>query len=181
MRIERCYFCSSPIYPGHGMIFVRNDAKVFRFCRSKCRRLFQRKRNPRKIRWTKAFRRTHGKEMAMDSTFEFEKRRNRPERYNRDVLARTLSIMRRVQEVREAREKRFWQQRRLASRELRHKQAQLEVERSADFITPNIPLLRATKKMQEERLLAAKKEPGQTSTPAASKRPKKEASDAMDD
>uniref|UniRef100_A0A0A9AMT7 Ribosome biogenesis protein RLP24 n=1 Tax=Arundo donax TaxID=35708 RepID=A0A0A9AMT7_ARUDO len=93
MRLEKCWFCSSTIYPGHGIQFVRNDAKIFRFCRSKCHKNFKMKRNPRKVKWTKAYRRLHGKDMTQDTTFEFERKRNRPERYDRNVTEQTLKAI----------------------------------------------------------------------------------------
>ncbi|KAI8065207.1 ribosomal protein L24e-domain-containing protein [Gongronella butleri] len=111
MHIERCYFCSGPCYPGHGTMFVRNDSKTFRFCRSKCNKNFKMKRNPRKVRWTKAFRKSAGKEMVIDSTFEFEKRRNVPVRYDRNLMATTIKAMKRVQEIRAKRERVFYKNR----------------------------------------------------------------------
>jgi len=101
MRIEKCWFCGGPIYPGHGVVFVRNDCKVLRFCRAKCHKNFKMKRNPRKLKWTKAFRKTHNKEMTVDKSLTFEQRRNVPERYNRIKLNTTLKVMKRVAEIRE--------------------------------------------------------------------------------
>ncbi|CAN8273000.1 unnamed protein product [Cochlearia groenlandica] len=103
MRLVKCWFCSSTIYPGHGIQFVRNDAKIFRFCRSKCHKNFKMKRNPRKVKWTKAFRAAHGKDMTQDKTFEFEKKRNRPERYDRNVTENTLVAIKKIDEIRSRR------------------------------------------------------------------------------
>ena len=90
---------------------MRNDAKVFRFCKSKCHKNFKMKRNPRKVRWTKAFRKAAGKEMTVDSTLEFEKRRNVPVRYDRELVTATLNAMQRIQEIKARRERAFYRAR----------------------------------------------------------------------
>lgn len=33
-----CSFCGTEITPGTGIMYVRNDAKIFNFCSSKCRK-----------------------------------------------------------------------------------------------------------------------------------------------
>lgn len=59
------------------------------------------------MRWTKAFRKSHGKDLSVDSTFEFERRRNRPIKYDRELMGATLRAMKRIEEIRLAREARF--------------------------------------------------------------------------
>jgi large subunit ribosomal protein L24e len=143
MRLEKCWFCSSTVYPGHGIQFVRNDAKVFRFCRSKCHKNFKMKRNPRKVKWTKAYRKLHGKELTQDATFEFERRRNRPERYNREVVEQTLKAMKKIDEVRVQRESKFWESRMKGNKAKSRAEAAKELEQG-------IHLVKAPGAMQSE-------------------------------
>jgi len=154
MRIAKCYFCSKSVYPGHGTEFVRNDAKVFRFCTSKCHKNFKMKRNPRKVRWTKAFRKAAGKEMIIDSTFEFEKRRNIPVRYDRDLLQTTLKVMKRVAEIKARREAQFYKNRIATGREKNRKSRTakklITAKRDAAFV-PSTQLLQPIESASPEK------------------------------
>lgn len=159
MRIETCYFCSSKVYPGHGMMFIRNDCKVsfkikipsppknihskirhffqqFRFCRKKCRKAFQRRKNPRKAKWTKVYRKLSGKELTIDPSFEFEKRRNVPVKYDREMWTKTVEAIKKVNEIKERRERHFVMER------LR-KGTQREIHEDIRNVQKNISLIRA--------------------------------------
>lgn len=141
MRIYKCYFCSSPVYPGHGIEFARNDSKLFRFCRSKCHKNFKLKRNPRKVKWTKAFRKAHGKDLAVDSTFEFERRRHEPVKYDRELMGTTLKAIKRVTEIKQAREARFWENRMKDNKKKEKAKALDDLKTGIDLI--RAPLARA--------------------------------------
>jgi large subunit ribosomal protein L24e len=180
MRIDHCYLCSGPCYPGHGMMFVRNDSKVrtfppsspwhagrcfelaalgspraavaptspcscrtpsaqvFRFCRPKCHKAFLKKRNPRKVRWTKAFRKAAGKEMKVDSTFEFEKRRNKPVRYDRELMGATIRAMKRIGEIQQAREDRFFANRIKGKKAVEKARRDVEIAQNIDLVRPAV-------------------------------------------
>ena len=116
---------------------IRCIAQIFRFCRSKCHNNFKMKRNPRKVRWTKAFRKAAGKEMVVDATFDFERKRNRAVKYDRELVGTTLRAMKRVQQIKTKREERFYKERMAASREVQKVQDRKELKESIDLI--NVP------------------------------------------
>src|SRR5271169_389727 len=104
---------------------------------------FKLKRNPRKLKWTKAFRKSAGKEMVVDSTLTFAARRNIPIRYNRDLVATTLKAMQRVGEIRQKRERVFYKKRMEGNK---------EKERAANrrLVTENqhlLPRMRGSEKL----------------------------------
>ncbi|EDV42763.1 uncharacterized protein Dana_GF18157 [Drosophila ananassae] len=136
MRIETCYFCSSKIYPGHGVNFVRNDCKIFKFCRGKCHKAFKRKKNPRKVGWTKAHRKAAGKELAIDPSFEFEKRRNVPIKYSRETWQKALEAIKKVTEIKERRQNHFVMERLRKGR-------QIEIQMDVKDVQRNMSLIRS--------------------------------------
>ncbi|EGG25307.1 ribosomal protein L24-like protein [Cavenderia fasciculata] len=151
MRLEKCYFCGGTVYPGHGIMFVRNDSKIFRFCRSKCHTHFKMKHNPRKTKWTKAFRKLAGKEMTVDKTFDFEKKRNRPVKYDRDLVSATIKVMKRLDVIRERRKRAFYKNRMQGVR-AREKMMQLkEIDQHIDIIRAPSALLKMKAKILENK------------------------------
>ncbi|KAF7994183.1 hypothetical protein HCN44_011452 [Aphidius gifuensis] len=150
MRIETCYFCSSRVYPGHGLQFVRNDCKIFKFCRSKCHAAFKKKKNPRKTKWTKAYRKTVGKELAVDPSFEFEKRRNIPLKYNRELWQKTVQAMRKIETIRQKRCNTHIMQRLRKGRVLEQERDVKAVQRDLAIVRSPAAGLKARNKAQEE-------------------------------
>uniref|UniRef100_A0A7R9YS66 TRASH domain-containing protein n=1 Tax=Chlamydomonas euryale TaxID=1486919 RepID=A0A7R9YS66_9CHLO len=145
MRIEKCWFCSSSIYPGRGITFVRNDATCFHFCRSKCHKNFKMKRNPRKVRWTKAYRKLAGKELAEDATFELERKRNRPEKYNRETVAKTIKAIGKIKEIRSKRQDRHYERRMQRAKQLEKKADKVQLEKE-------IHLIKAPESLQKDKV-----------------------------
>lgn len=148
MRVEKCWFCSSSIYPGHGITFVRNDATVFNFCRSKCHRNFKMKRNPRKVKWTKAYRKLAGKELAEDATFELERRRNRPEKYNRETVKKTIKAIEKISEIRQKRQERFHEKRMQRAKQQQTQQDKQQLEQEIHLVKAPAALLKQKEKLK---------------------------------
>ncbi|KAK4693651.1 large subunit ribosomal protein L24e, partial [Lecanoromycetidae sp. Uapishka_2] len=114
MRVEVCHFCSSK-----GITF------------------FKMKRNPRKLKWTKAFRKSVGKEMTVDQSLQFAARRNVPVRYNRDLVSTTLKAMQRVSEIKAKRERVFYKSRMAGNKE-RAKAADRKLVAENEHLLPRV-------------------------------------------
>jgi len=87
------------------------------------------------LKWTKAFRKSAGKEMVVDSTLTFAARRNIPTRYNRDHLETTLKAMERVSEIRAKREHAFYKKRMAGNKE-RQREADRKLVAENEHLLP---------------------------------------------
>jgi len=52
-KVFTCSFCGKEIEPGTGLMYVKNDGTILRFCSSKCFKSYKMKRDPRKLKWAK--------------------------------------------------------------------------------------------------------------------------------
>ena len=60
--------------------------------------------------------------MSVDTTFDFERLRHRPVKYDRELMKKTVRAMDRVQEIKSAREKRFWDKRMEPNKKMQEQQ-----------------------------------------------------------
>ena len=78
-----------------------------------------------------------------DSTFDFEKRRNRPVKYDRELMANTLKVMKRVAEIKKKREAVFYKNRMKVKKSVEKLQNKIEIGQSIDLIAPATSVNRA--------------------------------------
>lgn len=92
MEIKFCSICGSKIYPGHGSVLVKNNLKLYRFCRSKCRKLFFLKKNPIFLKWTSKNRLIRGRKVIpfSERSKDFDKKFLLKKNYNFYLTLRTL-------------------------------------------------------------------------------------------
>jgi len=95
------------------------------------------KRNPRKLKWTKAFRKAAGKEMVVDGALQLAARRNVPVVYNRDRVETTLKAMSRWEEIKQRRERVFYKKRMAGNKE-REKAANRKLVAENEHLLPKM-------------------------------------------
>jgi len=76
--------------------------------------------------------------MTVDATFEFEKRRNRPVKYDRSLYGNTVQAMQKVKTIQAQREQRFFEVRQKDASVEKKTQARAEIEKSIELLAPAV-------------------------------------------
>jgi len=87
----------------------------------------------------------------MDSTFDFERRRNRPVKYDRELYHQTVQAMKRIEQIRSKRERVHYEER-MKNKSVQELQESLrDLEQLKDtVISPAAVKARVTIKIEEE-------------------------------
>jgi len=59
---KKCNFCGNEVPLGKGTMLVKKDGSTNWYCSSKCRKNANLKRDPRKLKWTKHYKKEKKKE-----------------------------------------------------------------------------------------------------------------------
>lgn len=87
--------------------------------------------------------------MAVDPSFEFEKRRNTPIKYNRELWNKTVEAMKKVENIRQKRQNLHIMQRLRKGRELEQERDIKEVQRDLSLIRSPAAGLKERRKLEE--------------------------------
>ena len=71
-----------------------------------------------------------------DSTFEFEKRRNRPVKYSRETMESTLQAMKKVSEIQSKRQEMFFKMRMRAHKVTQREIVKAEIKNGIEILAP---------------------------------------------
>lgn len=85
----------------------------------------------------------------MDPSFEFEKRRNVPVKYNRELWSKTVEAMKKVETIRQRRQNLHIMQRLRKGRELERERDVKEVQRDLSLVRSPAAGLKQRKKQEE--------------------------------
>ena len=101
------------------------------------------------MKWTKAYRKTVGKELTIDPAFEFEKRRNIPLKYCRKTWNETVDAIKKIETIKQKRQNWYIMQRLRKGTEMEHKRDVREVERDITLIRSAVA---STSKVEESEM-----------------------------
>lgn len=77
-----------------------------------------------------------------DTTFEMERRRNRPEKYNRELVAKTLNAIKKIDKIRSKRQERYYDARMLKAKAGQKAAARKELEQQIHLVRAPDSLLK---------------------------------------
>ena len=89
------------------------------------------------------------KKKLQDTTFEFEKRRNVPVKYDRELVSTTIKAMKRVEEIKERRQKKFYEMRMAGKKQQEVKEGLAELEKNIDIIRAPESLRKAANQVEK--------------------------------
>ena len=98
--------------------------------------------------------------MVVDATFDFERKRNRAVKYDRELVGTTLRAMKRVQEIKTKREERFYKARLASSKQIAKVQGRRKMwtttstkilDKNTSSILPQVDGVFVVEKEKEER------------------------------